>query len=112
MPDTKQTLDNGRASGVEERMTFVTRDQTAALNQAARMIADSRYTGHGGPLKSIRIYTVEVTPDGLGQSREYYVDGLPPPGMDLVRMVDVEIDPFKEAKQHSHPYKVTEQPCI
>lgn len=91
-------------------MTFHTRDQTEALNQAARMIADSKYGGHGGPVKSIRIYTVEVTPNGLGQCREYYVDGLPPPELECVRICDVELDPIKVAKQHSHPYMVNEVP--
>lgn len=100
-------LDTDSATGVEECRTFVTRDQTAALNRAARMISDSHYAGHGGPLKAIRIYTVDVVPNAWGQCREYYVDGLPPPETELVDICDVEMDPIKVEKRHSHPYKIT-----
>lgn len=83
--------------------TFVTRDQMQALNRCASLIANSR-----GEVKAVRVYTVEMSPDGWGQCREYWVGNQPPEPMVVVAVVEVALDQAKYDRRHNHPYSVTE----
>ncbi len=73
---------------------IATRDQTAALDQAYRMARwDAQHRDDSKA--STRIYVVEVSPDGWGACRRYWVDQLPPAGDELAEVWEVHADGLK-----------------
>lgn len=60
------------------------RDQTRAL-ECALILARLHKT-------TIRVYAVDVPEDAWGHSREYYVGHLPPPGVDVAWIADIDPD--------------------
>lgn len=88
-------------------MAYITRDQTRALEEACRLVGQSR---NAGDPRAVRTYVTEEAPDGLGQSRVYYVDQLPL-GEDkkLVRVYDM-VERRAEGKVFGTRYVIEEVP--
>lgn len=88
-------------------MGYVTRDQTRALEEAARLVGLSR--NQGDPRK-VRTYVVDVPADGLGQTTMYYVDQLPlGEEKKLIRVYDM-VEKRVEGRVYGIKYEIEEVP--